>query len=144
VDSTSLAQVPFFAALSEGELAHLSNILVERELLAGEVLFYENEVDQRVFILLAGQIEVIKALDTPGERLLGVREAGAVFGEMSLFNPEQRRSATLRARTRLRLLEIDQDEFKELLLHHPSLALEMLRTMSLRLNSSKSPPSRIF
>ena len=85
---------------------------MERELLAGEVLFYENEVDERVFILLAGQIEVIKALDTPGERLLGVREAGAVFGEMSLLNPEQRRSATLRARTRLRLLEIDQDEFK--------------------------------
>ena len=58
-----------------------------------------------------GQVEVIKALGTPDERLLAVRGPGDFFGEMSLLDPDGLRTASVRARTPVRLLEMARADF---------------------------------
>jgi serine phosphatase RsbU (regulator of sigma subunit) len=67
-----------------------------------------------------------------------VREPGAIVGEMSLFNPQGRRTASIRARTALRLIEIPRPEFEELLRRHPALSIELLRILSSRLEASEN------
>lgn len=133
-----IAGIPLFASLSGDEVRHLTATLQEQELPEHVILFQEGEVQDQVYILLEGQVEVIKALGETGERLLGVRGIGTVFGEMSLFNPEGRRSATVRSRTPVRLLEIPRPEFEGLLSRHPALAVELLRIQSARLEASEN------
>src|SRR6476646_1569047 len=101
-----LKQVALFTSLPANEVKYLAEILRHREFGAGTVFIQENEIADHFFILIEGQIEIIKALGTPDERVLGVDEAGSFIGEMGLINPGSRRTASVRARTQVRLLEM--------------------------------------
>ena len=133
-----LNQVPLFATLPPSEITYLASSLRELTLPAREVLFREGDDADRFFILMEGLIEIVKELGTPDERLLGVREPGSFIGEMSLFNPEHRRTASVRARTALKLLEMTRSEFDALLARQPSLAHEMVRVLTGRLAATEN------
>ena len=78
-----LKQLPLFASLPASEVKYLAEILHLRELSAGTVFIQESEIADHFFILLEGRIEVVKALGTANERVLGVDEAGSFdFGHV--------------------------------------------------------------
>src|SRR6185369_6950135 len=133
-----LKQVALFASLPAREIEYLAATLQSREFDAGVVFIHEDESAEHFFILLEGQTEIIKALGTPNERLLGVGEAGSFIGEMGLINPGSRRTASVRARTRVELLEMTRPEFDALLHREPSLAYKMVRVLSLRLEQAEN------
>ena len=81
-----LAQVPLFAPMKKRELKEHRlkpprNCLYE----PGEMVIKEGERDGRLFVLLDGEVEVIKGLGQPGERLLRRLGPGAYFGEMAVL-----------------------------------------------------------
>jgi len=129
-------QIPLFGSLQAGETCLLGNILHEVRFADGALLFSEGDPGGRLYVILSGEVEIVKALGTPDERILAVRRPGDFFGEMSLFEPEGRRTASVRARTRLRLLEMARPDFDRLLREHPTVAYEMMRVLSLRLDQS--------
>ncbi len=128
-----LRRVPLFAALPERELLVLAESLHAREFEAGQLLFTEGDTTGDFYILLDGDVEVIKALGTPDQRLLAVRGAGTVIGELSLFSPGGQHTAAVRARTGLQVLEMTRSNFDALLHRHPSLTYAMVQTIGLRL-----------
>lgn len=132
-----LKQVPLFSALPDKEIRLLANMLRECEIAQGTIFFHEGASADGFYLLLDGQIEIIKALGTPDERLLGVREAGSFIGEMGLLSSEGRRTASVRARTALRLLEMTRAEFETLLHREPVLTYEMVRVLSARLHQAE-------
>jgi len=79
--------------------------------------------------VLEGELEVIKALGTASELLLGARGPGEVVGEMSLLSPDALRTASVRAHGTTRLLEMTRHEFDALLHRQPRLAYEMVRVL---------------
>ena len=131
-------QVPLFASLPSNEIKYLAESLAEREFSPGTVFIHENEAAELFFILLEGQMEIIKELGTPNERLLAVGETGSFVGEMGLINPGSRRSASARARTPVRLLEMTRADFDALLHRQPALAYKMVRVLSLRLTDAEN------
>ncbi len=133
-----LKQVALFASLPPNEVKYLAEILHYREFSAGTVFIHEGEIADHFFILLEGQIEVIKALGTANERVLDVDEAGSFIGEMGLINPGSRRTASVRARTPARLLEMTRADFEALLHRQPELAYKMARVLSLRLEQHQN------
>jgi len=133
-----ISRVPLFASLPRSEIRHLANTLRPLTFPDQALLIHEGMADDRFYILLDGQVEIIKALGSDAERLLGVRQAGSVIGEMSLFSRDGRHTASVRARTPLQLLEITRADFDALLHRQPSLAYEMVRTLSTRLDESEN------
>ena len=131
-----IRKIPLFAALRDTETEFLAEILRGVEIPAGTLLFREDEPGASFDILVDGQVEIIKALGTPDERLLAVRGPGDFFGEMSLLDPDGLRTASVRARTPLRLLEMARADFDAVLQHRPALAYEITRGLSLRLRES--------
>ncbi len=131
-----IRQVPLFASVRGTETQFLAEILRESEIAAGTLLFREGEPGSSFYTLVDGQVEIIKALGSSDERLLAVRGPGEFFGEMSLLDPDGLRTASARARTRVRLLEMARRDFDALLQHRPALAHEMVRVLSLRLRES--------
>lgn len=131
-----IRQVPLFAPLRGTETQFLAEILREFQIPTGTLLFREGELGSSFDIIVDGQLEIIKALGTPDERLLAVRGPGEFLGEMSLLDPDGRRTASVRARTAVRLLEMARPDFDALLQHRPALAYEMVRVLSLRLRES--------
>jgi sigma-B regulation protein RsbU (phosphoserine phosphatase) len=133
-----IALVPLFSTLPEDELEQLADTLKPHEFNPGELLLREGASDDRFYILLDGEAEVIKALGTPDERLLAVRPPGTLFGEMSLFDPEGRHTASVRSRTPVLTLEMTKHDFDDILHRRPALAYGMVRQMSRRLEESEN------
>lgn len=136
MDITLLKRVPLFGSLPLGELADMAGSLSERYYLADAVLFREGDYGDRFYIVLDGQIEIVKALGTDDERTLGLRGAGEFVGEMSLLSQDGLRTASVRVHEQARVLELTRADFDTLLHRHPLLAYEMLRVLSLRLRES--------
>jgi sigma-B regulation protein RsbU (phosphoserine phosphatase) len=131
-----IQQVPLFAGLHSAEIGFLADILHEVELPAGTFLFHEGDPGDCFYLILDGEIEVVKALGTSDERTIAIRRAGDFFGEMSLFETDGRRTASVRSRSPMRLLEMARADFDVLLQHRPTVACRMVRILSLRLDQS--------
>ncbi len=139
-----LRQVPLFVSLPPDEIRYLAQTLRPLDVAPGAVLFREAEHGDRFYIVLEGQIEIIKALGTPDERLIGVRGPGEYVGEMSLFIREGLRTASARtsARASAHLFEMTRADFDALLHRQPTLAYEMVRVLSVRLNEAHNKTVR--
>ncbi|MGE5601866.1 MAG: PP2C family protein-serine/threonine phosphatase [Nitrososphaerales archaeon] len=125
-----------FGGLGEDEVRPLAESMSENVIGAGEVLFNEGERGDRLYLIVDGCVEVIKALGTADERLLNALMPGAFFGEMSLLDPAGLRTASVRARTATRLLSIGREDFDALLRGYPALAYEIVRVLTLKLRDA--------
>jgi phosphoserine phosphatase RsbU/P len=134
----TLARVPFFANLPPDEIEYLAVSLHPCELPAGTLVFQEDQLADKFYVMLDGQVEIIKALGTRDERTLGMRGPGSLLGEMSLLSSAQRYTASVRACADLQLLEMTRDDFDALLHRQPDLAYNLLKVMSARLNQSEN------
>lgn len=132
----ALTQAPLFASLPSSELAHLAATLRTVEVQPDALLFLEGERGDSFYLVVGGQVQVIKALGTAEERVVGLRGPGEFIGEMSLLNREGLRTASVRAVTDVRALEMTRDNFDALLHRRPMLAYEMVRVLSRRLQNS--------
>jgi sigma-B regulation protein RsbU (phosphoserine phosphatase) len=132
-----ISRVPLLASLPRSEIEYLARTLRQREFPEDALLFYEGTTDDSFYILLDGRVDILKALGSDAERLLGVREPGSFIGEMSLFSRDGRRTASVRARTPLRVLEMTRADFDALLSRQPTLAYDMVRVLSKRLLESE-------
>jgi serine phosphatase RsbU (regulator of sigma subunit) len=133
-----LAGTPLFKSLPAAELEHLADTLPPREFTPGSLLMREGEEDRQIYILLEGEVEVIKALGTADERLLGVRSPVTVFGEMGLFDPQGSRTASVRACSPVCVLEMTREDFDQLLRRHPAMVYDLARTLSLHLENTEN------
>lgn len=137
-----LQQVLLFSSLPPIEIQHLAETLRTVEFPPKTIVMREGERGDRFYIVLSGEIEIIKAMDTPDERLLGARGEGEYIGEMSLLNPNGLRTASVRTSAATRLLEMTRDDFDALLLRHPLFAYEMVRIQSQRLTEAHNATIR--
>lgn len=137
-----LAQVPLFQSLPPEELRYLSGHLRAVELPSGELLFCEGERGEHFYIVLQGLIQIVKALGTAEARILGERGPGEFIGEMSLFDLEGLRTASVRSSLPSRLLEMSRVDFDALLARQPRLAYQMVRVLTMRLKDSENKSIR--
>jgi serine phosphatase RsbU (regulator of sigma subunit) len=133
-----LSSIPLFASLPEEELRRLERLLHVTTSPPGEVLVQEGASDDKFYILLEGQVEIVKSLGSPEERRLGLREPGNLLGEMSLFSREGCHTASVRAVTQLRLLQVPHSELEALLQRQPKIAYGIIRQLSQHLEESEN------
>jgi len=133
-----ISRVPLFTTLPRNEVEHLARVLRPVECPAGTLLFHEGTYGNQYYIVLQGEVEIIKGLATVSERLIAIRGEASFIGEMSLFSPDGLRTASVRALTDCRLLRMTRLEFDALLHRYPALAYEMVRILSTRLGESEN------
>ena len=113
-------QVGLFADLAETDLARICSLAGDVRLAPGEVLFREGDWGDRAFVVTSGQVEVLKTTERR-EVLLAVRGEDDVIGEMALLEGAPR-SATVRARTEVRLVSIPKAALDDLMATSPAAA----------------------
>ncbi|MBU4277499.1 MAG: cyclic nucleotide-binding domain-containing protein [Proteobacteria bacterium] len=127
-----LAQVPLFAPMKKRELKNISETAEELLYEPGEMVINEGERDGRLFVLLEGEVEIIKGVGQPGERLLRRLGPGAYFGEMAVLG-DALRTASVRAVGPARMLSLRDFNLRQAMERHPYIAIELLQVMSRRM-----------
>lgn len=121
-----LRTVPLFSELPYQDLERLCVGVEEVNLTAGTLLFAEGDHGDRAFVVLEGQIEVVKTT-VGGEVLLAVQSEGVV-GEMALLE-DAPRNASVRARSDVTLLAIPKERLDELIDSSPSASRAFFEVM---------------
>jgi phosphoserine phosphatase RsbU/P len=142
MDEMLIAEIPLFATLPSEEVRHLTKVLRPLTIPPKTLLLREGYSGNRFYIILDGWLEIIKALDSPDERQLGMRGPGDCVGEMSLFDPTHCRTASVRSHTSVKVVEMTHAEFNELLHRYPAIAYEMARMLSVCLRESNDATIR--
>ena len=137
MDRDIIRSVSIFSSLPDEEVERLAETLHLKEVPQGTLLLEEGTMGDSCYILVGGEVDVIKALGTQDERLLGMRGPGSFFGEMSLFSKDGQHTASVRARTALQLLKMSAEELDDLFHRQPNFAYEIIRTISQRLDESE-------
>ncbi|RPJ27236.1 MAG: hypothetical protein EHM33_08665, partial [Chloroflexi bacterium] len=101
----------------------------------GAVLCRENEVEDRFYMILEGDVEVAKTINNSESRLLKTLGPGDFFGEMALIHNAPR-AATVTAKSALMTLELDKAAFDRVLHKSTSVALAMVSEISNRLRQN--------
>jgi CRP/FNR family cyclic AMP-dependent transcriptional regulator len=98
----------------------------------GTVICQQGDKGDEMFVIQAGSVEVIRETADGSEIKLGEMGEGAVFGEMSIFTKAPR-AATVRATSDARILTLDRRGFLRRVHEDPSLAFNILETLSVRI-----------
>jgi CRP-like cAMP-binding protein len=126
-----IAANPFFAeVLDQSDLVALARraLVVDRP--SGTELIHEDGADASLFIIVDGEVEVTTGDPKHGKHIATLGP-GAFFGEMSLMTGE-RRSATVRALTDVKVLEITASAIAPFLEASPELVERFAKVLKKR------------
>jgi len=130
---------PLFVSLHPEELDMLAELSQERSFASGEVIFNEGDVGDSLFVIVRGEIEVVRKGEGGAPRTIAVLKEGEFFGEMSLIDKEYR-SATCRTRTDAELLRLTNENLHSFARVYKNgftlVVINIARVLSLRLRDT--------
>ena len=121
--------------MSEDQLESISSFTFRKAFGPGELIIDEGETGNGLYIIISGNVEILKGLGTDNTAVLGQRASGEVFGEMALLG-EWPRTATVRSMDQVECLGIDRWVFLTLLDRQPQIGINMLQILAQRLRES--------
>src|SRR5262249_49117627 len=127
-----LSKVSLFSGLSESEMAFLSKRVVQRHYTAGEIVFNESDPCAGLYVVASGHIRIFKTSASGREQVLSLDGPGSSVAELPVFDGGDY-PASVAAIENATLLFVSKQDFQELCLTHPQVALKVLRVVGARL-----------
>ena len=119
-------RIEFFQDFSDIELVRLLKICHTRKFNDGEMIFSEGERGDRLYVLIAGKVDIIKHREGSDETLATLHP-GDCFGEMAIVDQEPR-SADARAQGDSMIIEVNAQIINDL---NDILALKLFRKIAI-------------
>lgn len=131
-----LRSLGLFAGLDDPALRYLAERLARLTLSPGDIVFREGDAARDMFVLIGGEMEVLKRSQNGVDARVALLGPGDWFGEMSILDV-QPRSATVRALAPSTLVRIGAAELDALYRHevkaYALIVLNLARELSRRL-----------
>ncbi|MCB0153699.1 MAG: SpoIIE family protein phosphatase [Anaerolineae bacterium] len=112
--------------LPEEDLTMLTNVVVERNFAAGELICHEGNLEHTFYIIENGQVAFTKKMDDDEQQLLGFKSRGDFFGELGVLDRAPR-AANVRAVSDCSVLEIHEETLDKILARNPSVGRAIMR-----------------
>ena len=129
-----LCKVSIFSLMKKEDLERLAKQTQHHFFHKGAVIIREGGRDRRLFIIISGEVEVIKGLGSKNERHLRTLGPHSYFGEMSLID-DLVRSASVVAKGDTQILSLDQWDLRKEIEKYPVMAFELLQMLSRRIRT---------
>jgi len=127
-----IAFIPLFAGLPQHHLKEIADIIVDQVFTRGQRIFSEGDDATGFYIVATGRVKISKSSSDGKEQILHIFGSGEAFGEVAMF-AGRHFPANADALEQSRLFFIPRDEFIALIQQQPTLAMNMLGTLSRRL-----------
>jgi CRP/FNR family transcriptional regulator, dissimilatory nitrate respiration regulator len=128
----TMAHTPLFGGLSEAQLTQIGKIAQQKLYERGAAVFWDGDPGIGFYVVAQGRIKIYKTSVEGKEQILHIYGPGHPFGEVPVFSGN-RFPANAQAIEKSRLLFFPRKDFVDLIASQPSLALNMLAVLSMRL-----------
>ncbi len=135
MSAEALRQVWLFSELAHDQLESISTFTFNKSFDPGELIVVEGQTGNGLYVIVSGNVEVLKGDVGDNPQVLAKRGAGDVFGEMALLG-EWPRTASVRALDTVQCLGIDRWVFLSQLERQPKVTIRMLQILAQRLRDS--------
>jgi CRP-like cAMP-binding protein len=129
-----LSRIPLFSFMKRRDLRRIAKLAKYHSFKKGDLIIEEGARDGRLFVIVSGEVEVIKSLGTDEARRLRILRADNYFGEMALID-DYVRTASVIAREDTEVLSLDQWNIREEIRKYPYIAMELLQTLGRRIRA---------
>lgn len=127
-----LSRVALFSGLTESEMAFIAGRVVPRKYAPGQIVFNEGDACSGLYIVASGHIRIFKTSANGREQVLNIDGPGSSVAELPVFDGGNY-PASVAAVDETILLFVSKEDFRELCLTHPQVALKVLRVVGMRL-----------
>jgi CRP/FNR family cyclic AMP-dependent transcriptional regulator len=127
-----LEKVPLFGQLGPADLQRVLELARERAYPKNSVILFEDDPGDALYVVATGQVKVVLIGEDGREVILSVLGEGEFFGEMALIDDEPR-SAHVIAMEDSTLVVLRREDFTNILMQVPAIALALLKELSRRL-----------
>ena len=124
--------IPLFSGLNEKEFDDITAISQRKEYKKGEIIFHDGDVGNGFYIVKTGKVKIFKLSFGGKEQILHIYGPGKPFGEVPVFTGKNF-PATAQAVVASSLIFFPRKDFIARITDNPSLALNMLAVLSMRL-----------
>jgi CRP/FNR family transcriptional regulator, dissimilatory nitrate respiration regulator len=128
----TMARAPLFGGLSPEDLAQIGGIAQQKNYKRGQAIFWDGDPGNGFYIVAEGKVKIYKTSADGKEQILHIYGPGHPFGEVPVFSGN-RFPANAQALEKSSLLFFPRKDFIQLIAGQPSLALNMLAVLSMRL-----------
>ncbi|KJR96789.1 MAG: transcriptional regulator [Desulfobulbaceae bacterium BRH_c16a] len=121
-----------FEGLPQQQIDDIDDLAVEKTYQRGETIFFEGDKGIGFFMVGEGKVKIFKVSPAGKEHILHIFGEGEPFGEVPVFHG-QPYPATAEAIVKTKTFFFPRDRFVLLVEANPSIALNMLAVLSMRL-----------
>ncbi len=129
---TIIAASSLFEGLPSLEIDDIAAIAIEKSYQRGESIFFEGDAAAGFYMVAVGRVKIFKMSPGGKEHILHIFGAGEPFGEVPVFHGRPF-PASAEAMEKSVTMYFPRDRFIRLVEKTPSIALNMLGVLSLRL-----------
>ncbi len=133
--SQFLKNAPVFEELEDKDFERISACGVKKIYTKGQVILMEEESGSALFVIVGGEVKVVRVGEDGREVILSILGPSDIFGEMALLDGEAR-SASVIAMDYAELFMIHRKDFLALLHEYPSISISLLRHLTRRLRQA--------
>ena len=126
-----LKKFPLLKNLTDNDLAALETYVSEVDFNEGDNIITEGDIGDTLYILIEGKVDVIKKTIYDDEFVCASLDSSmhCLFGEMAVIDNDKR-SATIKAKTACKTLSLNRDGFTDFCNKHPYAGIELLKLMN--------------
>jgi CRP/FNR family transcriptional regulator, dissimilatory nitrate respiration regulator len=121
-----------FGGLSEEYITEIEKIAVDKHFNKGDIIFYDGDEGSGFYLVVAGSVNVYKLSAEGKEQILHIVKEGDTIGAVPVFSGKSF-PANARAITKSHLLFFDRKKFIQLITNKPSLTMNILALLAMRL-----------
>ena len=139
MNNEQLKKFTIFSDLTDDELNHFGDALKEVKIEKGQQFITEGEEGDCIYLLLEGEVQINQALtlsmnksesDNREKAILKLSsDINPLFGEMSMFNEGDRRTANVRAETTCILVKLDKLDLYNICEKNPNVGFKVMRNL---------------
>ncbi len=140
----SIKENTLFANLDDSQIDHILKLVKECRFRKGETIIEEHSTGNSMYLLKKGEISIEKDLipliegyqsGPDDKKIIRISDAqNFFFGEMSLFDPALKRTATIKALSDVELLELFDIDFEKILKNRQDIGVIILKNIALKLS----------
>ena len=126
-----LNQINFFKCLSKHEIKRLHRGTIMKDFKPKQILYLQGEPGEHVYLLKRGVVKICKTLYDGNELILSIIKPGEIFGELEVFDKEERHTQAV-AHSQVLICILKRQELVDMIKSNPELGFRLTKIIGFR------------